>query len=324
MIWRSIVLIGFLLGRLSFPVLCLDLTASFYPVPKEIELVSLHQNPIILFTEVHTYSTSIFTPISAYLRLIGIFSFVILTDGNEGSDFGEPLRFQKVLQGQEVFPFSSSPYAGAEASRNHLSDMRGGYPFRQQIHADARNSLERIAASESFQFRKVLQGQETMPVLSYGRGPQPNQVQEKSATNHVYNGIHVPRNGNCWSIQPQYSASPHLSPSMVRGMSPSSVLLLQQSSLQSLHHSYQNQDSFGAPQRIPKKFAPHEIVASEATHCPLPTQPLFRDNQNFVSMCKDSCRLFGFSLTEGKKADNQACTKPDMHAVRDRLLDIAL
>lgn len=254
---------------------------------------------------------------------------MILADANEGSDFGEPLRFQKVLQGQEVFPFSSSPYAGAEASRNHLSDMRGGYPFRQQHHADARNPLERIAVGESFQFRKVLQGQETMPVLSYGRGPQPNQVQDKNASNHVFNGIQVPRNGNCWSTTPpQYSSSPHLSPSMVRGLSPSSVLLLQQSSPQSLHHGYQNQDPFGASQRIPKKFVPRETVASEPTHRPLPTQPLFRDNQNFVSMCKDSCRLFGFSLTEGKnamgKTDNQACTKPDMHAVRDRLLDIAL
>lgn len=326
---------------------------------------------------------------NAYLRLIAILH-MLLTDGNDVSDFGEPLRFQKVLQGQEVFPFGS-PYAGAEASRNHLSDIRG-YPSLssfhaggnsiRQHHADARNSLERTVASESFQFRKVLQGQETMPILSYGRSPQ-----EKNAGN-VYNGIQVPRNG-CWSTQPQYNASPHLSPSMVRGLSPSSVLLLQQSSPQSsqitsLLHSYQNkheashQDSFRASQRTPKKFAPCEVGpkdddmqhgfrssdAPEAhsptvlTHRPLLTQPLFRDNQNFVSMCKDSCRLFGFPLTEGinavGKADNQAgvsasayghgsneeqlfqpplvtkvmvssCTKPsDMHAVRDRLLDIAL
>lgn len=319
-------------------------------------------------------------------------------DGNEVSDFGEPLRFQKVLQGQEVYAFSS-PYAGAEASRNHLSDMRG-FPSlssfhaggnSRHLHADAQNSLERASVGESFQFRKVLQGQETMPILSYGRGPQANQVQEKNVTN-VFNGIQMPRNGNCWSTPTQYNASPHLSPSMVRGLSPSSVLLLQQSSPQSSHissllHGYQNkletsnQDSF-VSQRIPKKFASCEIVPKDdllgfrssggpevhsqtvLTHCPLPTQPLFRDNQNFVSMCKDSCRLFGFPLTEGKntvgKGDNEAasgspfghgigssplacneeqlyqpplvakvmvssCTKPsDMHAVRDRLLDIAL
>ncbi|XP_042026293.1 auxin response factor 3-like isoform X1 [Salvia splendens] len=300
-------------------------------------------------------------------------------DGSDVSDFGEPLRFQKVLQGQEVFPFGS-PYAGAEASRNHLSDIRG-YPSLstfnaggnsiRQHHADARNSS---TVGESFQFRKVLQGQETMPILSYWRGPQ-----EKNASN-VYNGIQVPRNGNCWSTTPQYNASPRLSPSMVRGLSPSSVLLLQQSSPQSsqiasLLHGYQNkhetsyQDSFRVPQRITNKFAPYEIGpkdslqhgyrsngATEAhnsptvsTHRPLLTQPLFRDSQNFVSMCKDSCRLFGFSLTEGINADNQAAasasayeeqlhqpplvakvmassyTKPrDLYAVRDRLLDIAL
>nr|ANI70176.1 auxin response factor ARF4 [Salvia miltiorrhiza] len=279
-------------------------------------------------------------------------------DGNDVSDFVEPLRFQKVLQGQEVFPFGSQ-YAGAEASRNHLSDIRG-YPSLsgfhaggnsiRQHHADARNSLERTVVGESFQFR----------------------AQE-------------------WKLlvtPPQYNGSPHLSPSMVRGLSPSSVLLLQQSSPQnsqipSLIHGYQNkhetsnQDSFRVSQRIPKKFAPCEISprddlqhgyrssgAPEAhsppvlTHRPLLTQPLFRDNQNFVSMCKDSCRLFGFPLTEGinaiGKADSHAaasasayghgsneeqlfqpplvtkvmvssCTKPsDMHAVRDRLLDIAL
>ncbi|KAH6773660.1 Transcriptional factor B3 family protein / auxin-responsive factor AUX/IAA-like protein [Perilla frutescens var. hirtella] len=264
-------------------------------------------------------------------------------DGNEVSDFGEPMRFQKVLQGQEVFPFSSS-YAGAEASRNHLSDMRG-YPglsgFHtggnsiRQLHADAQNSLERTVVGESFQFRKVLQGQESMSVLSYGRGPQANQVQEKNASN-VFNGIQVPRNGNCWSTANQYNASPHLSPSMVRGMSPSSVLLLQQASPQSsqitsLLHGYQNKlesgnhdSSFCVSQRIPKKFALSEIGPKDdlhgfrssgapemhsQTHRPLPTQPLFRDNQNFVSMCQDSCRLFGFPLTEGKntfgKGDNE-------------------
>ncbi|XP_042028698.1 auxin response factor 3-like isoform X2 [Salvia splendens] len=299
-------------------------------------------------------------------------------DGSDVSDFGEPLRFQKVLQGQEVFPFGS-PYAGAEASRNHLSDIRG-YPSLSTFnaggnsirkhHADARNSS---TVGESFQFRKVLQGQETMPILSYGRGPQ-----EKNA----YNGIQVPRNGTCWSTAPQYNASPRLPSSMVRGLSPSSVLLLQQSSPQSsqitsLLHGYKNkhetsyQDSFRVPQRITNKFAPYETGpkdnvqhgyrshgATEAhnsptlsTPRPLLTQPLFRDSQNFVSMCKDSCRLFGFSLTEGNneaaasasayshgnqeeqlhqpplvaKVMVSSCTKPrDLHAVRDRLLDIAL
>ncbi|KAL1560286.1 Arf GTPase arf3, variant 3 [Salvia divinorum] len=286
-------------------------------------------------------------------------------DGNDVSDFGEPLRFQKVLQGQEVFPFGS-PYAGGEGSRNHLSDIRvypslsgfhaGGNSIRQH-HADTRNSLERTVAGESFQFRKVLQGQETTAILSYGRGPQ-----EKNASN-VFNGIQLPRSGSCWSTAPQYNqANP------------------QSSQITPLLYGHQNKhdtgnpDSFCVSQRIPKKFAPYEISpkdnlqhgyrSSEApnptvsTHRPLLTQPLFRDSHNFVSICKDSCRLFGFPLTEGinaiGKADNQvapsasayghgsneeqlyqpplvtkvmasSCTKPsDMHAVRDRLLDITL
>ncbi|XP_041992068.1 auxin response factor 3-like isoform X3 [Salvia splendens] len=307
-------------------------------------------------------------------------------DGNDVSDFGEPLRFQKVLQGQEVFPFGS-PYAGGEGSRNHLSDIRGypnlsgfhagGNSIRQH-HADTRNSLERTVAGESFQFRKVLQGQETTPILSYGRGPQ-----EKNASN-VFNGMQFPRNGSCWSTAPQYNVSPHLSPSMIRGLSPS-IPLLQQANPQSSQitsllyghqnmHDTSNPDSYRVSQRIPKKFAPYEINTKDnlqhgyrspeapsptvSAHRPLLTQPLFRDSNNFVSMYKDSCRLFGFPLTEGMnaigKADNQvapsasayghgsneeqlyqpplvtkvmasSCTKPsDMHAVRDRLLDIAL
>ncbi|KAI3456215.1 hypothetical protein Pfo_012878 [Paulownia fortunei] len=323
-------------------------------------------------------------------------------DGNEVSDFGEPLRFQKVLQGQEVFAFST-PYAGAEASRQHPSDMRcypgvsasrihaGGNSIRH-FHADARNSLERTVLGESFQFHKVLQGQETVSILSYGRGPEANQVQEKNATN-VINGVQVPRHGNSWSTLNQvYNTNRHPSPSLVPGSSPSSVLLLQQSSslpyqFTPLHHGNQskletsNQDSFCVSQRIPKKFASSESSSpredlhglrstggSEVhshlafSHRPVPTQPFFRDDQNFVSMCKNGCRLFGFPLTEGKvtmgKGENptastpgyghesnslpcndeqlyqpplmtkvmvSSCTKvSDMHAVRDRLLDIAL
>ncbi|KAL8460538.1 hypothetical protein ACS0TY_032173 [Phlomoides rotata] len=289
-------------------------------------------------------------------------------DGNEVSDFGEPLRFQKVLQGQEVFTFSS-PYAGAEASRKRLSDMRC-YPNLnvsrncgegngiRHLQADARSSFEKMLLGDSFKFHKVLQGQETMPILSYGRGPEANQVQEKNTPN-VANDVQVPRNGNCWPTLNQYNTSPHPSPSFVPG---SSAFFLQQSS--------PLPTPFCVPQRTTMEnlhgFRSNACseVSNQMTfmHCPVPTQPLSRDKQNFVSMCKNSCRLFGFSLTEGRnmtsegeianasassyvhgsnplarndeqlfqpplmsKVMSSSCTKvSDMHAVRDRLLDIAL
>ncbi|KAK6149957.1 hypothetical protein DH2020_017482 [Rehmannia glutinosa] len=257
-----------------------------------------------------------------------------LPNGNEVSDFGEPLRFQKVLQGQEVFAYST-PYVGAEASRPHPSDMRcypglsgprirsGGNIIRH-LHADAHNSVERTVLGEPFQFHKVLQGQETVSILSYGRGPEANQ-------------------GNRWPTMnpPVHNVNPHPSPSLVP------------SQFTPLH--YGNQNKLEASNQVQSQMA--------FPHRPVGTQPFFRDNQNFVSMCKNSCRLFGFPLTEGKVAlgigENptvsasayshesnnslpcneeqmyqpplmpkvmvSSCTKVrDMHSVRDRLLDIAL
>lgn len=271
---------------------------------------------------------------------------MILTDGNEVSDFGEPLRFQKVLQGQEVYAFGT-PYAGSEASRQHVSDMRC-YPALSgsRIHHAGGN---RPALGESFQFQKVLQGQETRSILSYGRGPEASHVQENNPTD-VLNGVQVSRHGNSWSTLPQvYNPNPHPSPSLVS----------------SQFNSSSNPDSIYVSQRIPEKFASSSDVHSQMafSHRPVSTQQFFRDNQNFVSMCKSSCRLFGFPLTEGKvtagkgeipatstsayghesnslpcneeqlyqptplmsKVMVSSCTEvSERHAIRDRLLDIAL
>lgn len=234
-----------------------------------------------------------------------------------------------------MFTFSS-PYPGAEASRKRLSDMRcypnlngsrncGEGTAIRHLHADARSSFEKMVLGDSFKFQKVLQGQETMSILSYGRGPEANQVQEKNTSN--------------WSTVNQYNTGPHPSPSFIPGSSASSVLLLQQLSPQP------------TPFRVPQRTTREDLYGFRSNACSdVPTQPISRDKQNFVSMCKNSCRLFGFSLTEGKNMMSEGevtnasgssyvhesnslacndeqlfCTKvSDMHAVRDRLLDIAL
>nr|AVZ23718.1 ARF3 [Erythranthe lewisii] len=208
-------------------------------------------------------------------------------DGNEVSDFGEPLRFQKVLQGQEVFAFRT-PYAGAEASMHHQSDMRC-YPPPLSVRHLHPDSFDTSVLGESFQFQKVLQGQESISVLSYGN----------NATN-IINGVQVSSpHGNSWSTLPQvYNPNHHRS------------LPFQITS--SLNHENRN------------KFASSE--RSSDMHGMGP-----------ASMCKNSCRLFGFSLTEGKittmgMGENATASSGsasaygvrDRHAVRDRLLDIAL
>ncbi|GFP97541.1 auxin response factor 3 [Phtheirospermum japonicum] len=239
-------------------------------------------------------------------------------DGNnEVSDFGEPLRFQKVLQGQEVFAFSQHP----------SSDMRC-YPGLGGPRIRVQNSL----IGEPFQFHKVLQGQET-----------------------------VPRHGNSWSASNQaHSANPHHHPPP----SSSVLFLQQSSPIPSQFTPLHDDSSFSVSHRILKKFENNNHhhhnnnssnVAPEVPFLrgPISTQPFFsRENR---------CRLFGFPLTEGEnlttsdpgygRASNNnplpcseeqmyhhhhqpqlmtkvmasSCTKVhDMHAVRDRLLDIAL
>nr|URQ29619.1 auxin response factor [Sinningia speciosa] len=277
--------------------------------------------------------------------------FPVSRDGDETSDFGEPSRFQKVLQGQEVFGFRT-PYTALESPVQHPSDTRclpGLIDTRtrvegssiKRVHTDAENSLEGTTVlNESFQFHKVLQGQETVTILPCRRVPEANQVSKSNATN-ILNGVQVPSHGNSWSTLAQvYNTQIRLSPTLVPGSSPPSVLMLQPSNspphfvpllcgskkkLETTSH-----DSFCVSQRIPRKLASSDSAnhlhaqrstgASEEhnhnqmrfSRLPLQTQPFFKDNQTFVSMCKKSCRLFGFPLTEGKvaatKGDNSTAS----------------
>nr|QGJ03867.1 ARF3.1 [Eucommia ulmoides] len=81
--------------------------------------------------------------------------FSVPRDGIEVSDFGESLRFHKVLQGQEIFGFATH--------QNHRqSDTRSG--VRTLIGNSATSYHHQGAGfGESLRFHKVLQGQETLP-----------------------------------------------------------------------------------------------------------------------------------------------------------------
>ncbi|KAL6562102.1 Arf GTPase arf3 [Orobanche gracilis] len=183
-------------------------------------------------------------------------------DGNKVLDFGEPLRFQKVLQGQEVFAFGQHPSDMRCYPALNGPGVRAGANSIMHLRPDAQNS--------SFQFHKVLQGQET-----------------------------VPRHGNnSWSVPNQaHNANPH--------PPPLSVLFFQQSSpipsqFTSLHYGNQNKLNREDPHGLRSTATPEGYSQTTFSQRPISTRPFFRDNENFVSICKNSCRLFGFPLTDGK------------------------
>lgn len=257
--------------------------------------------------------------------------FPVPRDGTGASDFGESLRFQKVLQGQEIFGFNS-PCDVVHAQNCHPSEIRGSYPGPNSsrispIGSNVRNllghsdfSYKGIGFGESFRFNKVLQGQETFPNLPYGRGLETNQMQEFSGPRAI-DGIQVPSSGTGWtSLLQGYQTSMQPSP-LVQASSPSSVLMFQQTSNHYFHaiHGDNNQErlessnrtSFSSSGRGPRKFDTsnrHDFSSvtpsKENSQLGLPNhptvdQPLFSGGQDLVSTCKSSCRLFGFPLTEG-------------------------
>lgn len=318
------------------------------------------------------------------------------------SDYGDA-RLQKVLQGQEIIglnnpydgfdapsqlPLEMKSLPDTNNSRisvvpNQLKSLQG----------DSFTSHE-VSFVEPFQFNQVLQGQETILNKSYGRGPAAGMVLEGSGAS-VLNGVQVPGQGNRWSVIQGYPT--HVQPSNPSGQlsSPSSVMMFHQASCPvskvrdapcgdnlekleacnrglfdtseryirrvsacSSESSSRKEDPYGAGSDLLKdhrklSFA-DTAFSNESSH---------RRGQTAVSMCKNSCRIFGFPLAEGKNGSNEednqiqvkmpynheaalvpendvqlqpkptlvtkvtgnSCTKvSDLYNVRDMLLDIAL
>uniref|UniRef100_A0A5B6ZXB6 Auxin response factor n=2 Tax=Davidia involucrata TaxID=16924 RepID=A0A5B6ZXB6_DAVIN len=169
--------------------------------------------------------------------------FPVPRDGTGVSDFGESLRFQKVLQGQEILGFNT-PYDGIDAQNHHPLEIRRCFPGSNGSRISAmgngvRNlfgnsdiSYESTGFGESFRFDKVLQDQETFSNSPYGKGPANNQVQENSGRG-IADGVRAPSSGNGWSALMQgYSTYMRPSAPMIQASSPSSVLMFQQTSTQ--------------------------------------------------------------------------------------------
>ncbi|XP_027932224.1 auxin response factor 3-like isoform X1 [Vigna unguiculata] len=275
------------------------------------------------------------------------------TDGIGTSDFGESLRFRKVLQGQEILGVNP-PFDGVNAQTPRLYDLGRYYigpncpgipPTGNNIrmpHAASDFSCNGTGFSESFRFQKVLQGQEILPSQPYGRALSIEEARANGRFGH-FDGYQLLNSRNGWSVQ-MHDNAPHLHASVTPSQvsSPSSVLMFQQavnpvsnSDYNTKKHSKMYQGlcasevkarTFASPpsddlafsRRAPERasslgmFDVRNRLGSSQSHNSVSA---LRNNQELVSSCKSSCRLFGFSLTEDthvatKEVDASTITLP--------------
>ncbi|XP_074272279.1 auxin response factor 3 isoform X2 [Silene latifolia] len=256
--------------------------------------------------------------------------------GTGGSDFGESLGFRKVLQGQEKWG-SHSAHDGNDNPHHSISDPRRYFPSGIPPD-DYAMSSKGVGFGESYRFQKVLQGQETH------LNPASMNRRHENFPTQVFEGVQVSNygNGNSW-----LKAASSID-SLTQASSPSSVLMFQQSSI--------------PPRSFPSPLHQQRMMNME--HMSYPSvhaynSPLNRTDEA-IPRGKTSCRLFGFSLTEGEHrvdperqlgsfpvlppvypetrfwplVEGQPCYKSpsvtkapagnDLYSVRDMLLDIAL
>ncbi|TYI59390.1 hypothetical protein E1A91_D10G033300v1 [Gossypium mustelinum] len=239
----------------------------------------------------------------------------MVPDGIGAPDFGEPLRFQKVLQGQEILGFSTL-YNSADSPNMHWSEIRRCFPGSNGSGIATIGNVGRdpplnpvisykgVGFGESFGFHKVLQGQEIFLSSLYRRGS----TMEETRGN---DGAGLPNVGQMsgtrsgWSSSMQgYNTHSPVQPS-AQVSSPSSVLMFQQASnpvpnFNPTRNFNQEMERGVSSFRVPETYGAKLLSSSISEHDsqPLAAQPSFGTNQELAS-CKSSCRLFGFSLTEG-------------------------
>ncbi|KAF5742311.1 putative Auxin response factor [Tripterygium wilfordii] len=165
----------------------------------------------------------------------------VAPDGIGASDVGEPSRFWNVLQGQEILGFRPLPN-GVDFHNPHQSEIRRCFPGSHSSGTGAiangfgdslvsSDTLNRsVGCDESFQFRKVLQGQEILPSPSYGRALDVNEACEYGSIG-ISSGVQVPRRRNARSVHMQgFDSHMCLSAHPTQVSSPSSVLMFHQAS----------------------------------------------------------------------------------------------
>ncbi|KAI5447907.1 auxin response factor 3 isoform X1 [Lathyrus oleraceus] len=252
------------------------------------------------------------------------------------SDFGESLRFRKVLQGQEIMGINT-PYDSINAQSPRLYELGRCYPGSNCSGIAATGNIRMPQASsdfpcngigfgESFRFQKVLQGQEILPCPPpYGR----SSFDESRGNGFLgrYDGYQLLGSRNGWPAQ-MHDNSSHLHASVTAGQvsSPSSVLMFQQAVNPVSNSRYDN------PNRSQGSYISelkNGMFASSLLDKPIQestnslgvqnflnnnqldisrsrdSASALRGNQDMNSTYKSGCRLFGFSLTDDTYVANK-------------------
>ncbi|KAL4204717.1 hypothetical protein AMTRI_Chr01g111260 [Amborella trichopoda] len=259
-------------------------------------------------------------------------------DGSRFSDFGESVRFHKVLQGQEKSGFSK-PY---DSSSHQLLESRRFIPsinspmssefVRGAIQTPLGvgpfiSSSNSIGFEESDRFHKVLQGQEIFHLKS-----QNNRERNSELSVGTLEGYPIPITGERWSVLPLqgHPAQFPLSPSTPRFPTPS-LLRFHGSGSHLLHPPLVPQDinntlriaeqpsgnfsllACGEVSKGPLNESPCDSLKkkSQAPDVCAPPTDAFRvdikDGKDGATNARNSCcRLFGFSLTEEPPLSNEA------------------
>ncbi|KAK7302850.1 hypothetical protein RJT34_13747 [Clitoria ternatea] len=276
------------------------------------------------------------------------------------SDFGEPSRFRKVLQGQEILGVTT-PFDSINAQSPRLYDMGRCYPgsncsgitatgnsMRMPPHVASDFSCNGTGFTESVRFQKVLQGQEILPSQPYGRALSIDEVRGNGRFGLFDGYHHLHSSRSAWHAH-MHDNAPHLHPSVTstgQVSSPSSVLMFQQAVNPASNCDYnkkRNQEMEGRihyqgsyssevkggtfaspssddpvfsrlPQEGTKSFGMlnvHNQLGNSCSHEPVSA---LRSGQELVSSCKSSCRLFGFSLTENTHVANKEADASTMVA----------
>ncbi|XP_010260358.1 PREDICTED: auxin response factor 3-like [Nelumbo nucifera] len=264
-------------------------------------------------------------------------------NGTGFSDFGESLRFQKVLQGQEIFGFTT-PSDGLDVQNHHPSESRRCFPGSNSSgmaaigsgirvpHGNSDIPFIGIGFGESIGFHKVLQGQEIFPKPPYGRASLGH-----GSGGFGSDGVHISSSGSGWTSLIQ-GFSNHVQPSTssVQVSSPSSVLMFQQASIQNSHTAYGFNNQKGEEGNYCRLFDGSQTsgwkVTSPSCHHTMEglggkssidkfqennqlnttkyvsaatSQTALKGNQELLPASRSGCRLFGFLLNEESQAANE-------------------
>ncbi|OVA11096.1 AUX/IAA protein [Macleaya cordata] len=229
-------------------------------------------------------------------------------------DFGESLRFQKVLQGQEIFGLNT-PYDGNDVQNHQPYDIRRCDPGSNSSGmAGILNGVKILTGNsdisskgiigfgESVGFHKVLQGQEIFPKTPHTRTPIDNWAHDNGGFG-LFDGVHSSTAGSGWSaiMQGHCGYAQATTPS-AKVSSPSSVLMFQQASTRVTYprnaYAINNQEKEDLPSMfIPELWKEHNQIGSTHPPTSLVSRADLTGDQGLAPTSRNACRLFGFPLT---------------------------